>query len=168
MTVDIATSLFFTGHRNVPSEEKEIITKRVSSSIEVFIRKGYKTFICGGALGFDSIAAECVIEKKTAHPEIRLLLALPCRDQTAAWSDTSDLARYKTILGRADDIYYAENFYKKGCMHKRNRWMADNSSVCIAYLKTNRGGTAYTYKYAEDKGLQMINLGTDSKQLSFC
>lgn len=43
-------------------------------------------------------------------------------------------------------------------MFKRNRHLVDNSSVCVAYLTANSGGTAYTVNYAESKGLKIINL----------
>ena len=44
-------------------------------------------------------------------------------------------------------------------MHKRNRYLVDNSSVCICYLTEATGGTAYTVDYAQTKNLTVINLG---------
>ena len=43
-------------------------------------------------------------------------------------------------------------------MHKRNRHLVDNSSVCVCYLNKENGGTAYTVDYAGKKGLEIINL----------
>ena len=43
-------------------------------------------------------------------------------------------------------------------MHKRNRHLVDNSSVCVCYLNKENGGTAYTVRYAGKKGLEIINL----------
>ena len=41
---------------------------------------------------------------------------------------------------------------------KRNRHLVDGSSVCIAYLTQEKGGTAYTVNYAKQKEVQVINL----------
>jgi len=39
--------------------------------------------------------------------------------------------------------------------------MVDNSSHCIFYMASPRGGTAYTVKYAIKNGLLMHNALTD-------
>lgn len=44
-----------------------------------------------------------------------------------------------------------------GYMHKRNRYLVDNSSVCVCYLTEDTGGTAYTVNYAIKSGLKVIN-----------
>lgn len=46
----------------------------------------------------------------------------------------------------------------RGCMHKRNRHLVDNSSACISYLTENKGGTFYTVNYAKSKGVEVINI----------
>ena len=43
-------------------------------------------------------------------------------------------------------------------MHKRNRHLANNSSVCVCYLTEESGGTFYTVNYAKQKGLEIINI----------
>ena len=47
-------------------------------------------------------------------------------------------------------MIYISKEKKKGCMHARNRYMIDNSSLCIAYMTRQSGGTAYTVKYAQE------------------
>ena len=167
--MDKEKTVFFTGHRKIAEDRKKEMTVDLYSCVCRFILAGYDHFICGGAMGFDTYAAECVLSFRERFPNIKLILALPCRDQTTKWSDLASLEKYKEILGRADDVKYMQNFYTEGCMHERNRWMADNSSVCIAYLTSKRGGTAYTYNYALKNGLRVINLATgeESFQLSF-
>lgn len=121
------------------------------------IEKGYERFLAGGALGFDTLAADMVIELKSLYPHIQLILVLPCREQTRGWSQ-NDIDNYERIKLQADEIIYtAENYYR-GCMHIRNRCMVDNSSLCICYLTKETGGTAYTVRYADNNGLQLINL----------
>ena len=43
-------------------------------------------------------------------------------------------------------------------MHKRNRYMVDSSGICICYWIRDKGGTAYTVRYAEKKSLKIINI----------
>lgn len=40
---------------------------------------GITTFYAGGALGFDSLAAEAVIEQKKTNPWLQLVIVVPCR-----------------------------------------------------------------------------------------
>ncbi len=60
----------------------------------------------------------------------------------------------------ADAVVFVSSRYSSGCMQKRNRYMADRSCVCIAYLlpQQQRGGTKYTVAYCEKKNLPVVNL----------
>ena len=168
MMLEREKTVCFTGHRELLDCDVDALRNLVRKTILIYIKREYTSFICGGAVGFDSLAAECVCELKREHPEIKLILALPCRDQTAKWSSIEDLAFYKKMLGMADEVVYTGVFYTKGCMHERNRYMVDHSSVCIAYKTSEKGGTAYTVKYANKAGLEVVNLGQFSAQLTFC
>ena len=159
----------FTGHRKIPDDKMPEVLSRLYSAVAHLIFEGYTTFICGGALGFDTLCAQCVLKMKERFPHIKLVLALPCRDQTLKWDDVKDISTYKEILGKADLVEYMQPFYTSSCMHERNRWMVDHSSLCVAYLTSYRSGTAYTYNYAKKKGLGLINIADEGeeKQLSF-
>lgn len=50
----------FAGHRIIKGEIKTRLEKEISSLCE----KGYNTFLSGGALGFDTIAAQTVLKIK--------------------------------------------------------------------------------------------------------
>ena len=113
-------------------------------------------FGAGGALGFDTLAAQTVLELKVDFPQVKLILVLPCLSQADSWS-VADKRIYEQIKEKADKIVYTSREYTKGCMHKRNRHLVDNSSVCVCYLTESTGGTAYTVNYAESKGLLLIN-----------
>ena len=71
----------FTGHRVIPNSEIEQLTNRLSLEIINLIKRGYRYFGSGGALGFDMLAAEVVLSLKATYPHINLILVLPCRDQ---------------------------------------------------------------------------------------
>lgn len=65
---------------------------------------------------------------------------------------------YDDIKQKADKVVYTSQEYTRGCMHKSNRHLVDNSSACISYLTENKGGTFYTVNYAKSKGVEVINI----------
>ena len=147
----------FTGHREIPLLRLPQLKKSLLETIEEQIKLGYCYFGAGGALGFDTLAAQAVLKLKETYPHIRLILVLPCLSQTRGWRE-KDVAEYERIKSLADKVVYTSQEYSRGCMFKRNRHLVDNSSICIAYLSKDEGGTAYTVKYAQEKGVKVINL----------
>lgn len=146
----------FTGHRKIPPERMTSLARRLKTIIIDLIENGYQYFGAGGALGFDTLAAQTVIDLKTSYPHIKLILVLPCLSQADSWS-SHDQEIYEHIKAAADKVVYTSLEYSKGCMHKRNRHLVDNSSACICYLTEKTGGTAYTVEYAKGKNLLVIN-----------
>lgn len=148
----------FTGHRNLPTGwGRWKLKTRLEKVIIEQIENGVQFFGVGGALGFDTLAAQTVLKLKKTHPHIKLILVLPCLTQTRGWP-SEDVEEYERIKGKADKVTYTAKEYFPGCMHKRNCHLIDNSSVCIAYLIKNEGGTAYTVSYAKDNGVRVINI----------
>lgn len=147
----------FTGHRKVPKDDLARIQERLWEEIEKLVLKGMTWFVSGGALGFDTLAASTVIGLKQAYPEIKLVFALPCRQQSRFWSG-QEKAIYQGLLGKADEVIYTSDNYFSGCMHVRNRFMVDKSAYCVCYLTEVTGGTAYTVRYAHEKGLKVISV----------
>lgn len=153
-------SCFFTGHRFVKNGEyREKLYKLVYENIEKLIEyNGVDTFICGGAMGFDTLAARAVINLKNKYPYIRLKVYIPCYDHYKKWKD-SDKFMWKFIMTFADSSQYiTEGLYEKGCMQKRNMKMADDAHYCIAYYKRESSGTGVTIRYAAEKGCSINNL----------
>lgn len=150
----------FTGHRKIPFGKLELITQQLESVIERCINDGYRYFGAGGALGFDTIAAQKVIELKDRYPHIKLILVLPSRTQTRGWKN-EDIEIYERIKLQADKIVFTSDQYFNGCMQKRNRHLVDCSTRCICYLTKNKGGTAYTVDYARKKGIDVINVANN-------
>ncbi len=149
----------FTGHRKIPQESYNQIYRQTEITIEKLINSGYTYFGTGGALGFDTLAALLVLRFKKQYSHIRLILVLPCRQQTFGWTKR-DIEIYENIKLQADKVVYTSDEYYSGCMHKRNRHLVDNSSACICYLTEHTGGTAYTVNYAKGKNLKIINVAT--------
>ncbi len=146
----------FTGHRIIPAAEREKIEANLDKAIDDAIEKGVKRFICGGAIGFDTMAAKAVLKKKQTN-DIVLEIAVPCRDQADKWSKKQQL-EYQEILTSADKVTYLFDKFVTGCMHFRDAFMVDNSDILIAYYRGRAGGTQYTFLYAESRGLEIINI----------
>ncbi len=147
----------FTGHRTLPEENLPEIAERLEKALIALIEQDYCYFGAGGALGFDTLAAQTVLRLRERYPQIRLILVLPCRSQTRGWSQ-ADIDIYEEIKRRADKVTYTSENYFRGCMQKRNRHLVDNSSICICYLTKPTGGTAYTVNYARRCSLQILNI----------
>jgi len=148
----------FTGHRELPTgRERQNLAIRLEEAVMEQIEKGVKFFGAGGALGFDTLAAQTVLRLKEKYPDIKLILVLPCLTQTRGWP-AGDVEEYERIKALADKVVYTSQEYTGDCMFRRNRHLVDNSRVCICYLTKESGGTAYTVDYAEKQGLEIINL----------
>ena len=147
----------FTGHRELPTDDLPEISKRLEDTLVALIEQGYCYFGAGGALGFDTLAAQAVLRLRERYPQIRLILVLPCLNQTRGWPQ-ADIDTYEEIKRCADKVTYTSEHYFQGCMQKRNRHLVDNSSVCICFLAEKTGGTFYTVNYAAYCGLTIINI----------
>ena len=118
---------------------------------------GVKNFISGMAMGFDILAAEAVLTLKSAKPEVKLICAIPFKEQSKTFDDEWK-TRYLNVLNAADEVIYICENYNKGCFFKRNKYMVDNSDVVITWFDGQKGGTANTIDYALRKGRRVINL----------
>ena len=147
----------FTGHRQIPPGKQAEIVERLERVIISLYQRGVRFYGAGGARGFDALAAQTVLRLRGSCPGMKLILVLPCLTQTKGWPAV-DVAEYERIKGLADKVVYTSQAYTAGCMHKRNRHLVDNSSVCVCYLTQDSGGTAYTVRYARNRGLEVINL----------
>lgn len=147
----------FTGHRAVTDYESENIIQELYKTIPRLITKGIVYFGSGGALGFDMLAAQVVLDLKKYYPQIKLIMVYPCKNQTEFWNEW-DKNKYNKIKNECDKYVYIAEEYDSMCMHRRNRHLVDNSKYCICYLNKSSGGTAYTVNYANKQGLTVINI----------
>ena len=90
MTDKRAVTCCFTGHRKLPTGQYQMIADRLEQTIIRLIEKGVLYFGAGGALGFDTLAALTVLRLRKQYPQIKLILVLPCRDQTRPSIDRCD------------------------------------------------------------------------------
>ena len=161
MNADREIACCFTGHREIPLGNTDGIRNHLKREIErLYTENGITVFYAGGATGFDALASETVIERRTEHPGIRLVIVMPHKEQAKRWS-VEEKAQHEHIKSSADEVICLAEHYYRGCMQCRNRYMVDRSSICICYLTQDTGGTAYTVKYARKQGLSVINLAEE-------
>lgn len=161
MNIDRKSACCFTGHRVIPTGKAEELRRRVKDGILYLCENmNITTYYAGGALGFDTLAAEAVIEYRKERPNIRLVIVMPCRDQSARWN-MADKLRYERIKNAANEVICLSEQYHRDCMLERNRYLIDHSRVCICYLTKQTGGTAYTVKYARENGLRIFNIARE-------
>ena len=102
------------------------------------------------------ICAETVLNLKARYSDIKIIGALPCYVQDKKWKD-KDKQRYRNILSRLDKVRCIyDEYIGAECMHERNRYMVNNSSLMIALYNGQNGGTKSTIEYAKQRGLKIV------------
>lgn len=121
------------------------------------------TFYTGGAMGFDIIAAEAVLDLKKACPHpVKLICAVPFKNQSDTYTDVWK-SRYEAVLSTADEVVFTSEDYHRGCYSIRNRYMVDNSDYVLTWFDGAGGGTKNTINYALKKGKTVVNICKDYK-----
>lgn len=152
----------FSGHRpqKLPWGDNEDDARcratklRLISCVFAAYERGYRRFISGMAEGVDVMAAEAVLKLRELYPDVQLECALPYPN---AENGTGELrARRLGVIRRADSVSIASPEYNSYCMHKRNRYMVDSSTLLIAVYSGERGGTDKTIEYAKQRGLEIV------------
>lgn len=159
-------TICLTGHRpkSLPwgyDETKESCIKFKQDLEIIFenaIKCGYKTFLSGMAEGFDMIGTEILLKLKKKH-NIQIIAVVPCLGQELKWSPKQQ-KRYNQILKQCDNKIVLSPQYTPTCMNERNKFMVDNSSVCIACWNGKPSGTRNTLLYAKQTNcrIKIINI----------
>ena len=147
----------FTGHRAIPAGTVPLVRTAVSTAVRQAYEAGYRTFLCGGARGFDLLAAQETLRLRENAPDLRLVIVVPCATQADRWP-IADRKEYRAVLAAADATVVLADAYYDGCMQARNRYMVDRSSLCLCYMVRFEGGTWSTVRYALHEGITLKNL----------
>lgn len=147
----------FTGHRQIEPEHRDMLPSAVESAMRELISQGYFIFAAGGAIGFDTIAAETVLALKEEFSQLRLVIVAPCADQADGW-ESADRLRYERLRQAADDYICLDASYTTDCMRRRNRYLVEISSACLAYCLRGRSGSSQTVNFANEQGLEVIDI----------
>jgi len=125
----------FFGHRSVMHAIEEELCEQIRRAIE---QDGVREFWCGGMGAFDLRCAQIVRKLKKDFPDIRLALVLPSARNAASAGALVPSAYDEFFVCDASD-----GAYPKQAITLRNRWIAENADLLIAYVQKDFGG-AYT------------------------
>ena len=152
------TCCCFTGHRKIRKEETVRLRAQVRELALRYMELGMTDFLVGGAIGFDMLAAEVLIDLREKEGKaLRLVSVLPFLQWRAGWPKEA-AEREDRILEKSDEILIPAEGYSKQAYLRRDRRMVDASAVCIAYCCRKTGGTAYTVRYARKRGVPVVNI----------
>ncbi len=158
MLSDRAHTVCFTGHRSIPPPDAAALRRDTAALIRTLYSEGYTLFLTGGALGFDTLAQETLLSLKRECPALSAVMIIPCENQSAPWPPAAR-DHYLKLVSASDGCICLQREYTADCMHRRNRFMVDHSSVCVAYFDgRTRGGTGATVRYAQNAGVTVRNL----------
>ena len=151
-----------TGHRpkSLPwgYNENNLICKKFKERIKIIFEKlisdGFTTFLTGMAEGFDMIGAEILLDLKKKH-NLQIIAIVPCLEQEKFWKPAQQ-ERYRRILQQCDDKVILSKHYTKTCMNERNKFLVENSSLCVACWNGKPSGTGNTVRLAKVNGNDLI------------
>lgn len=151
--INNAKACAVTGHRVLEISFDKNNVKKVLLEL---INNGYDTFLIGMALGFDTVCFQLLSEIKK-EKDIKIIACIPCPTQSYKFSKKQKKL-YDEMVSTADEKIILSPSYDEKCMQRRNKYMVDNCSVLLAYLRRDFGGTVNTVKYAQKKGIKIIKV----------
>ena len=155
----------FTGHRTIVPQHQRALTDLVDRAIAYAYGEGCRAFYAGGAIGFDTLAAQRVRIFRDNHSDVRLILLLPCLGQEEHWSWGQRMA-YEGLLRAADEVVYVSETYTRDCMRRRNLALVERADILIAYCSRIQSGSGQTLSMAKKKGIDTFNLYFAAEQQS--
>ena len=147
----------FTGHRDIPPGLIPSLTEVVKGQIKALFSQGVIYYGVGGAVGFDTLAAEVLFELRVEHPQIKVILVYPFNGFDSRWQE-GQRTRYRALLPKYDKRVCVSQTPGRDAYLMRDRHLVDCSAHCIAFCSRSYGGTAYTMRYAKKNGRQVYNL----------
>ncbi len=128
--------------------------QQIRCCIADLVQRGYSHFLTGCAQGFDTFAAEAVMDVRRKHPRVVLEAVVPFDAQPERWTFFAQF-RYRWILNQADIVTWTGHEYTRTCLAERNRYLVDHCDLLLAAYDGQPGGTAQTVAYAQEKGREV-------------
>ena len=135
----------------------DVLRTDLRTAIRHAVELEYHRFITGMSRGFDLWAAEEVINLQREFPHLQLIAAIPFAGMETRWEPYwRDL--YTQICEHCEYESQMSDRFVSGCYHARDEYMVRHSSRVICWNNGTSGGTAYTCKYAERRGVTLDNI----------
>ena len=151
--INPAKTCAFTGHRKGLND---ITEQQVEQVVNGLLDENFDTFLVGMALGFDTLCFKVLENIRKVKP-IKIVACIPCESQNIKFTPRQNQL-YQQMLALANQRILVSKEYTPTCMQKRNMFMVDNSSVLVAYLRFEKGGTKNTVEYAKRQNKRIIYL----------
>jgi uncharacterized phage-like protein YoqJ len=151
--INKARACAVTGHRSL---EKDFSLENLKQIFIKLIDAGFDTFLVGMALGFDIECFKVLTQLKEKY-SIKTIACIPCETQTYKFT-IEQKEIYDKLLDTADQTILVSKNYTSYCMMKRNKFMVDNCSLLVSYLRRDFGGTYNTVEYAKKQSIQILNV----------
>lgn len=135
----------------------DVLRTDLRAAIRHAVDLEYRRFITGMSRGFDLWAAEEVINLQREFPHLELICALPFHGMSSHWEPYWREMFTRAHEGADYEVYLSDRFLP-GCYHARDNYMVQQSSRVICWNNGTSGGTAYTCKYAERRGVTLDNI----------
>lgn len=133
----------FFGHSDTPPEIRGKLRETVIDLIE---NRGAELFYVGNHGSFDRMAAAVLRELSAIYPQIRYYIVL-------AYLTEHTERNAPTMFPEG-----IESVPKRFAINFRNRFMAEQSDVIVAYVTRSFGGAAKFTEMARSKGAEIINV----------
>lgn len=158
--MQINKRICFIGHRNISYlSTKESLIEAVKKEIE----HGCKLFTMGTHGDFDELALSVCRELKRTYKDIEIEVVITSLQKLKPFIDYDKIFGYEKYFPYKDVktiMYDIEDEHFKRRITSSNKQMIDTCDTLIAYVDENRsyGGAISAYKYAQKKGLKIINI----------
>ena len=153
MNPDIFTVSFF-GHREL-RRFNEIEARIYEIAARLIWKMNMVEFLVGRDGDFDQLVSSTVrIAKRNEWSKNSwLILVLP-------YMRREYKENKKEFESYYDDIYFEpdERVYPKAAITMRNRWMVDQSNLCVFCVERDHGGAWQTMQYAKRKSKLIVNI----------
>lgn len=151
MVISLNNSCCFFGHRDIFDNIEINLESAVVNAIE---NENVKIFMVGDHGQFDALCASTVRKLKKRYKDIKLYLV------KAYFSNEINTNKiyYEQLY---DDVIVPDvvlDAHYKAAIGIRNRWMIDNCSYVITYIRRDFGGAYNAEKYAKKESKTIINI----------
>ena len=154
----MAKRVAFIGHRNIYDRT---LRERLKEVVQNEINNGCEKFIMGMHGAFDNMALSVCRELRNINKTIEIEVVLTSLNTI---KNVSEYVSYSDVF---TSIYEIEEVHYKRQIIVSNQKMIDDSDVLICYVDKNvaRSGAKIALKYAEKRGVKIINLFTLEKSI---
>ena len=148
----------FTGHRIIAKKDIPFLGERMETLVLKLIQEGTAVFQVGGALGFDTLAAQLLMKLCDDDGiNLKIILYCPFPDFISRWTPKQQ-EKFRALYAKYDGVIYSNQTGSRDAYLKRNRQLVDGVQFCIAYCTKEHSGAAYTIRYAEENGVQIFRV----------